>query len=202
MTKKRQEKLQKAFNGNYPNVIVIGGTSGVGKSTIGSALLRKFNVAIIIETGSFTRVLLKLFPGTKLVKQWRDYSDDDPVARGRLLKKRSKFTACFLNELIDDALARRKGTVITGLSILPSDLPIDRIFYCLLINKDKNMHRRRFSRPYAKERRLINLDFQAVNALEKALIKEARRIDAPIIDNSGSVKGTVNAIIRAFSKRI
>lgn len=194
--------LPRAFNGNYPNVIVISGTFGAGKSTITRELARRYDIPNVVEIVTITRTLRTYFPNSKLLQNWNHFSLGNKKEIIQQLYTQAQVITCVINKITELAIRKQEGTIITGVNILAEYLDLKNILYCALEVSDKIAHEYRFLHPFTKLRHFSNPDFTTVNILEREIIRDARKYKLPVIDNSGTIAETIHQIQQICDKAV
>ena len=185
-----------------PLLVLIGGVTGVGKSTVATQLAGRLGITRVIATDQLRQVVRAFFShdfmpavhhsSFDVAAALRAYSDDD-----------SGTVAGFLRQAHDlapgiDALAQRavsEGTpiVLEGVHLLP-EIPDPALrkqaidVRVLLTARDERTHRAHFhargaTTPRGPDRYLEA--FQRIRVLQDYLIERAEREGIPIIDEAG-----------------
>jgi 2-phosphoglycerate kinase len=185
-----------------PLLVLIGGVTGVGKSTVATQLAGRLGITRVIATDQLRQVVRAFFShdfmpavhhsSFDVAAALRTYGDDD-----------SGTVAGFLRQAHDlapgiDALAQRavsEGTpiVLEGVHLLP-EIPDPALrrqaidVRVLLTARDEHTHRAHFhargaTTPRGPDRYLEA--FQRIRVLQDYLIERAEREGIPIIDEAG-----------------
>ena len=185
-----------------PVILLLGGTSGVGKSTLALEVARRFSIGRLLSTDSIRdvmRVMLSddLVPTlhvssfeahTRLVNPVRE--GVDPVIEGFL--EQSRTVSVGVRAVIERAIAEGTSTVLDGVSLVPGLFDPqewrDRahVFFLLAADEDReSLHSHLVARAHgrgarASERYVRN--FQGIFTIQEDLLERAERFGVPVVD--------------------
>jgi len=202
-TAKRFLMYRKLRQLEEPIIILISGTTGVGKSTIASMLASRLNIHYVIGTDIirevFRKVLSKeLFPSlhTSTYMAWKELKRYIPPTYSREIlgyEEQAKLVTVGIEAISQRAFVEGISMVIEGVHISPNLIAkeflgnLNTIFMFLNL-KDEKVHRERFhsratnvviKRPI--EKYLENFD--SIRKIQDYLREQARITDIPIIEN-------------------
>ena len=185
-----------------PLLILIGGVTGVGKSTIATQLASRLGITRVIATDQLRQVVRAFFSydfmpavhhssfnaGTKL----RAYADDESGTVAGFLRQAHDL-APGIDALVQRAVSEATPIVLEGVHLLP-DIPDPSLrrqaiaVRVLLTSRDEHAHRAHFharamDTPRHAERYLQAFD--RIRVLQDYLIGEAEKEGIPIIDEAG-----------------
>jgi 2-phosphoglycerate kinase len=185
-----------------PLVILLGGVTGVGKSTVASQLANRLGITRVVATDQVRQVVRAFFSYEFMPAVHHSSFDVGREVQGAV-GSRSATVEGFLRQvgdiapgieaLIERAISERTRVVIEGVHLLP-DMPVAGLreraltVRALLAVEDEHAHRGHFhmraieaARP--PERYLEA--FERIRVLQEYLIGRAREADLPIIDEGG-----------------
>jgi 2-phosphoglycerate kinase len=165
---------------------MIGGTTGVGKSTLATMLAGRIGVTRLIATDVIRQVLRAFFTHEAMPSVhhsafeaggWEGYrAQADRVGTG-------------VAAIVERAVAETKPLLVEGVHVVPGSLGAELRRECaaveaLIVVEDEELHRghfthRRGARP--AERYLAH--FEAIRALQEQLVSCAREQGVAVIDN-------------------
>jgi len=172
-----------------PLVVLIGGTTGVGKSTLATMLASRLGINLVIATDVIRQVLRAFFTHEAMpsvhysafeVGGLEGYADQaERVGTG-------------IAAIVERAANEAKPVVVEGVHVLPGSLdPVLRgrcvPVEALLVVEDDERHRGHFSHRRGQrpaERYLAAFD--EIRALQRHLAERARAEGVPVIDNENA----------------
>ncbi len=185
-----------------PLILLLGGTSGVGKSTLALEVARRLSIGRLLSTDSIRdvmRVMLSddLVPTlhvssfeahARLVNPVREGAD--PVIEGFL--EQSRTVSVGVRAVIERAIAEGTSTVVDGVSLVPGLFDPqewrDRahVFFLIAADEDRDsLHRNLVARAHgrgarASERYVRN--FEGIFTIQQGLLERADRFGVPVVD--------------------
>ncbi len=207
-----------------PLILLLGGTTGVGKSTLALEVARRFSIGRLLSTDSIRdvmRVMLSddLVPTlhvssfeahTRLVNPPRDGAD--PVIEGFL--EQSRTVSVGVRAVIERAIAEGTSTVLDGVSLVPglfdSEEWRDRahVFFLLAADEDReSLYSHLVARAHgrgarASERYVRN--FQGIFTIQEDLLARAQRFSVPVVDVQdldGAARKVVKHVVGQLGER-
>jgi 2-phosphoglycerate kinase len=185
-----------------PLVVLLGGVTGVGKSTVASQLANRLGITHVVATDQVRHVVRAFFSPHFMPAVHHSSFDvgtalDDsggggsPTVSGFLRQVRS--VAPGIDALVERAIAERTRIVLEGVHLLP-DVPDPArceeaiAVRALLMVEDEQAHRAHFymrglEQPRPPERYLTAFD--RIRELQEYLIERAHEARIPIIDEGG-----------------
>jgi len=198
----------------FPMIILIGGTTGVGKSTISTELAFRLGMRTIIGTDTVREVMRKiitreLLPAihTSSFLAWKEIENlpkrVSPLIYG--FETQVRHVAVGVNAVIERSYTEGFNTIIEGIHLVPGYIKLnDRSFMYLIVVKDKESLKARFYertryslRP--AEYYLKNLD--EIMEIQDFLIEKAKEHRIPIIENV-ELEKTVNMIMERLMDEV
>src|SRR3989344_2844021 len=157
-------------------IVVIGGTYGVGKTTLAHNLACKLGIHHKVELGT------------------NDKTDDSLKEK---LHKESKLVWEILKIIIDKALYAGESYVIDGVQLLPQYLPLENITYVTLELKNKKLHQQRFLSPHTtKNKHLNNANYDATVCYQDEIISAAIQLNLPVYSTELSENDLAEKVIK------
>jgi 2-phosphoglycerate kinase len=204
-----------------PLIILIGGATGVGKSTLATQLAHRLGINRVIGT-DMVRQVMRAFFAVDLMPAVHTSSFDAaaavrvPLQRATDLSKmgfieQTKDVVVGVEALIRRAIAERLPMVIEGVHVVPGFL--DRslwddalVLEFLLVVSDKELHRSHFAvrewetgsiRPL----RRYTEHFADIRRIQKFIIGRAAEFGVPVVDNKG-LDESVNLVLGTVLERV
>src|ERR671923_39131 len=168
-----------------PLVVLIGGTTGVGKSTLATMLAARLGITRVIATDVIRQVLRAFFTHEAMPSVHSSAFEagglegyEDQAERG----------ATRVAAIVGRAAKEGKPVVVEGVHVLPGELDPRLRERCVLaealvVVRDEELHRGHFShRPGRPAQRYLDR-FEEIRALQDHLEGCARREGVAVIDN-------------------
>jgi|SRR3989344_5580146 len=179
-------------------IVVIGGTYGVGKTTLAHNLACKLGIHHKVELGTIAKTLKYIVPNDPVVRDWSNYENyktDDSLKEK--LHKESKLVWEILKIIIDKALYAGESYVIDGVQLLPQYLPLENITYVTLELKNKKLHQQRFLSPHTtKNKHLNNANYDATVCYQDEIISAAIQLNLPVYSTELSENDLAEKVIK------
>lgn len=210
-------KLQHA---ERPVMILLGGTSGVGKTSLALEVAHRLGIGRVLSTDSI-RQIMRLMLSPELVPAIHGSSYDaerllgpeamaeDPVIEG--FRAQASTVSVGIRGSMDRAVAENASMVVDGVSLVPGLIDLDayaglaEVIFLVVATLDEAAFSSRFAsravwqKRRAKHRYLENLP--AILKIQDHLLDVAERCDVPIVDNV-SFDRTVMLIIRHVTETL
>lgn len=203
-----------------PLIVLIGGTTAVGKSTVATRLAHVLDIVRTQSTDMLREVMRMMVPErltpvlhSSSFEAWRRLpaaeqepgGGDGALIRGYLTQAELLSVAC--EAVMQRAVRERTSLILEGVHMHPA--LIDRIAkqmdaivvgVTLAVLKEKDLRRRIRGRgkqvPKRRAARYLK-GFHAIWSVQSYLLSEADRVDVPIVSNS-DVDATVHVIMRSI----
>ena len=185
-----------------PVIILLGGTAGVGKTSVALAVAQRLDVSRVLSTDSIRHVMrimlssdlmpalhLSSFEAYQAIPTRPD--TEDPVIDG-FMSQASTVTVG-ARAIIDRAIEENTHLVLDGVSLVPGGIDLDEyadrahIFFILLARLDEESfrlhfeHRAKRQRNRGAERYVAKLE--EILLIQEHLLDLADVFDVPIVDN-------------------
>ena len=197
------EKYHSLSRMHKPLIILIGGSTGVGKSTIATMLASRLGIVRIVSTDA-VREIMRVFFSSELMPTIHTSSfsagdalrqplpeDVDPVVAG--FREQTLSVMVGARALINRAITEGTHLIIEGTHVAPGfvkpdDFPGAFIAHLIISVKDEALHRSHFyireletqgSRPFI---RYVE-HFSDIRRIQDYLLTEAEKRGVPIIDS-------------------
>ncbi len=201
-----------------PLIILIGGGTGVGTSTIATELGNLLNITKVIGTDSIREIMRSTIPKniapdmhTSTYNAWELYnnipSKKTSILHGYYTQVRK--ISFGINSMIKRAIRENESIIIEGVHIFPGLFEKhENTFEYFLDIKDKNIHKLRFYRREGANSlrpasRYLKY-FKEIRAIRRFITDEAKKTKIPIIE-AIEIQKTLNIVIRKlqadFEKR-
>jgi len=199
--KNRYRISRKIANLGKPLVILIGGTAGVGKSTIAAALTRRLGIQRVIGTDEIREVMRYMLPIDLVPALHESSFNAGDVLSGPDIRENVLVGFCRQAGLVNRGVhayikrTEQEGlkTIFNGVHLVPGMLKLKEkknsllIFHYLITLHDKDTHIQRFhyraDGSYRKAERYIE-KVERIRSIQKYSVKEARKSGAKIIENT------------------
>ena len=217
----RLRRLRELASLDLPIVILVGGGTGTGKSTVATEVAHRLGITRVTST-DFVRQTMRAFFSTEFmpsihhssfearVSTTGDDASGEQTLPGFLDQTRNVLVG--VRAAIDRALQEGWSMVLEGVHLVPGMLPpIDGalVVQCVLTIDDEEEHRSHFWTRDASSDGLRPLDkylerFDDIRALQMYIVERARRTGVPVIENT-NVDASVDALMElvlAGAKRL
>jgi 2-phosphoglycerate kinase len=197
-----------------PVIILIGGTTGAGKTSVALEVARRLGVRRVMSTDSIRQVM-RIMLSHELMPAIHYSSFDahhhipnsglgeDPVIEGCIAQ--ASVVAVGVRAMIERAIAENTSLVLDGVTLMPGVIDLSDykdvadVIFLVLATLDPASFQSRFESrgrrqsKRGKHRYIENLD--AILRIQEHFLEYADRFDVPIVDNS-SLDDSVKSIIR------
>jgi 2-phosphoglycerate kinase len=201
---RRLRRFQDLYELDLPIILLVGGATGTGKSTIATEAAHRLGITRVTST-DFIRQTMRAFfspafmpsvhyssfeAGLALTK-----AEEDEAGDARLLGflDQTRNVLVGVEAAIDRSLAEGWSMVLEGVHLVPGMVDIERgnaiVVQCLVAIEDEDLHRSHFwVRDHATEglrplEKYID-GMPEIRMIQGALIERAERCDVPVIMNS------------------
>jgi len=223
-TMRRLRQLQALQQLELPVVLLVGGSTGTGKSTLATEAAHRLGITRVTSTDFIRQTMRALFSrefmpsvhfssfeaSLGLTKAEEDVSGD-PALLGFLDQTRNVLVG--VEAAIDRALAEGWSMVLEGVHLVPGMLATARpgalVVHCVVAIGDEDLHRSHFwvrdtstdgLRPLEKY-----LDgMPEIRLIQDAILDRAHRFDVPVIDNASldEAVGQVLDLVLSSAERL
>jgi len=185
-----------------PYIILIGGASGIGTTTVATELGHRLGIGRVIGTDSIREVMRKvlskdLMPSLHVssCEAWRYLKAPLPSEFNRKIfgyQKQVERVTVGIEAIIERSMEEGLPVVIEGIHLLPGYLDKkitskpNVFFYVLTIN-DEREHRLRFIARAREAHRLADKylkNFEAIRAIQENIVEKAKANNIRVIENS------------------
>ncbi len=207
-----------------PVFILIGGSTGVGKTSLAVEVARRLEISHVIGTDSIRQIMRLMFSADlmpeihcstydALALALEPQDAGDAVIAG--FREQAQKIAVGVHALLDRAVEENTSLLIEGVNLLPSVIDLDRyrehahVISLVLATLDSGAYRDRFeSRESEASRRGASryLDhFDAIKLVQEHILAEADHLGLPMIDNirfDDAVRSAIRSVIATLKKSI
>jgi 2-phosphoglycerate kinase len=223
-TMRRLRQLHALRQLDVPIILLVGGATGTGKSTIATEAAHRLGITRVTST-DFIRQTMRAFfspafmpsvhyssfdAGLALTK-----AEEEEAGDARLLGflDQTRNVLVGVDAAIDRSLAEGWSMVLEGVHLVPGMVDVDRgraiVVQCLVAIEDEDLHRSHFwVRDYATEGlRPLERYIEAmpeIRLIQNALIERAKRCDVPVIMNAtlDQAMGEVLDLVLSTAERL
>lgn len=196
-----------------PIILLLGGTTGCGKTTLALEVAQRLGIGRVASTDSIRQILRitltpELVPALHVSSFEAGVSevqagDEDPVLAG--FHAQAAVVSVGIRAMIDRAIEENASLILDGVSLVPGLIDVDayrddaHVIFLTVARLDEEAFRSHFrSREQRQKRRgarryVENLD--AILKIQEEFLDLADRYDVPIVDNV-TLEGSVLLVIR------
>ncbi|MDP6979624.1 MAG: hypothetical protein QF570_13640 [Myxococcota bacterium] len=201
-----------------PVIILLGGSSGVGKTSLALEVARRLGISRVLSTDSIRQVM-RLMLSKDLMPQIHassfDAHRDLPEAADSIGEPEDRVVSGFISQAqvvsvgvrgtIERAIEESTSLVLDGVSLVPGMIDLDaykaqaHIIYLVVARMDEDSFRSHF-RARGKRQRHRNAsryvdNLEGILKIQEHFLELADRYDIPIVDNV-TIDGSVMLVIR------
>jgi 2-phosphoglycerate kinase len=211
---RRYQELQDL---DLPLIVLVGGTTGTGKSTVATEVAHRLGITRVTST-DFVRQTIRAFFSEDFMptihhssfEAWRGLREpeqaQDPVIAAFLEQTRNVMVG--IRASIERAIEEGWSTVLEGIHLVPGMLPpIDGalVVHCVLTAENAEEHTTHFLiRDVATEgirRQEKYLEhMEEIRRIQEHLVERAERVGVPVIENK-RIDATIAAVLELVLKR-
>jgi 2-phosphoglycerate kinase len=197
-----------------PLVILIGGASGVGKSTIATRLARELGITRVSSTDFIRQVLRAVVPNAIAPELYRSSFelDSGPSRNGSgrhdEFERQVREVMVGVRATIERAVREGTSVILEGVHLFPGLVDLEAASQCLVVHvvlsvEDQDDHERRFmirATTSARPAERYDESLRAIRALQDHVVTTARRTGVAVIDNrqeAATVLSLVDHILAA-----
>lgn len=202
----------------YPMIILLGGATGVGKSTLATELAFRLGIRTIIGTDTVREVMRKiiskdLLPSihTSSFLAWKELRNlpkgVDPLIYG--FESQVRYVTVGINAVVERSYKEGFNTIIEGIHLVPGYVSLnDRSFMYLITVKNSEALEARFyerARYSLRPAEYYVKNIDNIMRIQEYLIEKAKEYGIPIIENvelEQSVNAIMNNLMEEIPKRL
>jgi 2-phosphoglycerate kinase len=169
-----------------PLVVLIGGTTGVGKSTLATMLAARLGIRRVIATDVVRQVLRAFFTRDAMPSVHHSAFDAGGLEG---FSDQAAHVATGIAAMVERAANEGEPIVVEGVHVVPGTLSSELRARCVLCEAvvvvgDEELHRGHFShRPGTRPAERYLASFDEIRALQRHLAERARVAGVEVIDN-------------------
>jgi 2-phosphoglycerate kinase len=199
---------------DLPIILLIGGATGTGKSTVATEAAYRLGITRVTST-DFVRQTMRAFFSSEFMPSihyssfevgGRDADEPDPLLNGFLEQTRNVLVG--VRAAIDRAMQEGWSMVLEGVHLVPGMLPASiegaLVVQCVLAIEDEREHASHFSTrdvdggARAPAKYLQHL--ADIRTIQAHIVKRAHKYDVPVIENEG-IQQAVASVIELVLER-
>jgi len=202
----------------YPMIILLGGATGVGKSTLATELAFRLGIRTVIGTDTVREVMRKiiskeLLPAihTSSFLAWRELrnlpKDVDPLIYG--FESQVRYVTVGINAVVERSYKEGFNTIIEGIHLVPGYVSLNnRSFMYLITVKNSEALEARFyerARYSLRPAEYYVKNIDNIMHIQEYLIEKAKEYGIPIIENielEQSINSIMNNLMEEIPKRL
>ncbi|XRO75758.1 2-phosphoglycerate kinase [Methanocaldococcus sp. 28A] len=202
--------------GRRPIVILIGGASGVGTSTIAFEIASRLGISSVIGTDSIREVMRKVISRELIptlyessYTAWKVLRDDEENKYIKGFERHSEAVLTGVEGVIDRCLVEGQSVIIEGTHLIPTllkdkYLENPHVIFIMLTIYNEELHKMRFyargrvsSRP--TERYLKH--FKIIRMINDYMVETAKKKGIPVVENL-KISETVDICLNIITERL
>ena len=174
-----------------PTIVLIGATSGVGKSSLARAVARRLRIPIYFSTDLLRQVLRRFIPREIWPDLHRSSFQGDPIELG--FYTHAITTSVGIKAAISRLIKENTSAIIEGVPLIPGLLPEDfsreaNIVQMVVSVPDEDTHLKRFDLRGVEARGKRQAErykkyFSAIRRCQKVILKAAKKANIRIVEN-------------------
>jgi 2-phosphoglycerate kinase len=198
-----------------PVIILLGGTSGSGKTSLALEVARRLGIRRVLSTDAI-RQIMRIMLSPELMPVLHDSSFEahrhlvtaeefahEPVVQGFM--EQAAVVSVGVRAMIDRAVSENSSLILDGVSLAPGVIDLDayadvaHVIYLVVARLDEKAFRNHFKTREKRqahrnaERYVLNLE--GILKIQEHFLELADRNDVPIVDNV-TIDGSVMLVIR------
>lgn len=192
-----------------PLVILVGGATGTGKSTVATEIAYRLGITRVTSTDAIRQTMRAFFAGDFMPAVHHSSFEGEPLVPAFLEQSRAVLVG--VRAAIERALQEGWSMVLEGVHLVPGLVPLELegaiVSSCVLQISDETAHAQHFfARDAGTERPMAKyLDrFDAIRALQDYLVERAERTGTPVIENENADLATraVAELVLSAAERV
>jgi len=193
-----------------PITILLGGTTGVGKSTIATELAFRLGIRSVIGTDTIREVMRKITAPELLPDihrssflAWTALREEGTLIKG--FENQVKHVAVAINAVLERGYREGFNAILEGIHLVPGyiDLGENDFMYIIAVKNRRDLEARFYERSrYSKrpaEYYIEHLD--EIMEIQEFILEKAEEHNIPVLENV-EIEGTVRAIIEDVMARL
>jgi 2-phosphoglycerate kinase len=219
----RYERLAEVAKRDRPLIVLIGGTTGVGKSTIATEVAHRLGITRIVSTDSIRQVMRGIFSQDLMpaiyessFNAWRGLRVPAPAGANPVIvgfREQTAVVTTGIRSLIERAVVEGVSMVVEGIHLVPGYIDVTQfrnasVVQLIVTVDDEEAHRSHFyirevqtegSRPYHKYR----ANFENIRLLGHYIEDLARERNTPLVHSlqlDKTVAETLELIVDSATK--
>jgi len=205
-----------------PPIILLGGGTGVGTTTVGTEVAHRMGIKNVIATDSIREIMRKTVSDKLLPVLHASSYDAHKCMKVPIAKEKDKVIVSFLLQtwavsvgieaIIERAMKEGTPTMVEGLHVVPGFIPEnylkqDNVLLFMLHLKDEKEHKNRFySRAFeTKFKRSVESyieNFEHIRKIQKYIMGLAKDGEIPILENTDAERTVTEIMDQSISAMV
>jgi 2-phosphoglycerate kinase len=194
---------------DLPLVILVGGATGTGKSTVATEIAYRLGITRVTSTDFIRQTMRAFFSEDFMPSIHHSSFEGDPVIETFLEQSRGVLVG--VRAAIERALQEGWSMVLEGVHLVPGLVPLGLenaiVSSCVLRISDQTAHAQHFfTRDAGTDRPMSKyLDkFDAIRLLQEYLVAQAERTGTPVVENETAERATraVAELVLSAAERV
>ncbi len=219
----RYRVWRQALEDGRPIFLLLGGSTGVGKTSIAVEVARRLEISRVIGTDSIRQIMRLMFSADLMPEihcstydAYRALHLEWPVEGGDVIvgfREQAQKIVVGVHALLDRALEENVSMMVEGVNLLPGVLHLDRyrenahVIFLVVATLDSKAYAARFqsraatARERGADRYLRFMD--EIRSIQDHVLAEAEQLGLPIIDNvrlDDAVLSVTRSVISTLKK--
>ena len=213
-TMRRLRRLQMLRELDLPIVLLVGGATGTGKSTVATEIAHRLGITRVTSTDFIRQTMRSLFSRELMpsvhyssfearlaLTRAEEEESGDATLLGFLDQTRNVLVG--VEAAVERALTEGWSMVLEGVHLVPGMVRVEHgnalVVHVVLAVEDEELHRSRFWVRDAASDGLRPLEkyvdgLPEIRSLQEAILDRARRFDVPVVD-SGSLDEAIGDVL-------
>ena len=162
---------------NRTEIILIGGATGTGKSSISFKIMKKNNIIHKIGTGFIREMSKCFFTKKKYLEVYKHSFETNNKNKFDNLYLQSKYIKSMIKKSINRAYKEGTSIIIEGVNIIPGLMEFNCVTQkiIMVVENEKKHFKRIFQNTTHTKRKIAKSDFKKIRSIQKILMEKAKK---------------------------